>query len=113
MVNRAAVIIKCKEPFVKWVNAVEPNKSTPEVTLEELNKDRNVYLVAEHEGENIEKWISKNFKVLFENELEDWYLDESLWPKKRTRKVFDEWFDIECFSVIIDTVGGKIFDDGM
>ena len=55
--------------------------------------------------------ISLNFEQLFESEIEDWYTDESLWPKNRNRKLFDEWFDVECHSVLIDTVDGKIIDD--
>jgi len=68
-------------------------------------------LISETDGENYEKWIELNFKELFESELEGWYTDETLWPQKRTKKIFDEWFDVECHSVLIDTVGGKIYDD--
>ncbi|MCP3888985.1 MAG: hypothetical protein GY702_08955 [Desulfobulbaceae bacterium] len=46
-----------------------------------------------------------------ESEIEDWYTDESLWPKNRDRKLFDEWFDVECHGVLIYTVGSKIIDD--
>jgi hypothetical protein len=35
----------------------------------------------------------------------------SLWPRKRDRKTFDEWFSVECHTVIIDTVGSIIEDD--
>jgi len=63
------------------------------------------------DGEMGENWIALNYKQLFENEFEDWYTDETLWPQKRTRKLFNEWFEVECHSVLIDTVGGNIFDD--
>lgn len=110
MVNRSAVILKYKQPVIDWINDVDPLKNT-EITLDYANEDRTVYLIHEDESENIERWISANFLQLFESELEDWYTDESLWPKKRNRKVFDEWFEVEFHSVIIDTVGGKIYDD--
>ena len=58
-----------------------------------------------------EHYYDKRYKQLFESEIEDWYTDESLWPKNRTRKLFDEWFDVDCHSVLIDTVDGKIIDD--
>lgn len=111
MINRAAVILKYKAPFIQWVNDADPYKNNPGITLESENKDCTVYLILEDDAENIEEWISLNFKQLFESEIEDWYTDESLWPKNRNRKLFDKWFDVECHSVIIDTVDGKIVDD--
>ncbi|MDA9761917.1 hypothetical protein N9C84_02485 [Desulfobacterales bacterium] len=111
MINRAAVILKYKAPFIQWVNDADPYKDNPGITLESENKDCTVYLILEDDAENLEEWISLNYEQLFESEIEDWYTDESLWPKNRTRKLFDEWFDVECHSVLIDTVDGKIIDD--
>jgi hypothetical protein len=111
MINRSAIILKYKGPFVRWVNEADPNIDDPGVTLEEANEDQTVYLIAEDECENIEKWISLNYKALFENELEGWYTDESLWPKKRDKKTFKEWFTVECHSEIIDTIQDPLEDD--
>ena len=111
MINRADVILKYKAPFIQWVNDADPYKDNPGITLESENKDCTVYLILEDDAENLEEWISFNFEQLFESEIEDWYTDESLWPKNRNRKLFDEWFDVECHSVLIDTVDGKIIDD--
>ena len=111
MINRAAVILKYKAPFIQWVNDADPYKDNPGITLESENKDCTVYLILEDDAEKLEEWISVNFKQLFESEIEDWYTDESLWPKNRNRKLFDEWFELECHSVLIDTVDGKIIDD--
>ncbi len=52
-----------------------------------------------------------NYEALFESELEEWYTDEKLWPKKRDIKLFHEWFEVECHTVIIDTIEGPIEDD--
>ena len=112
MINRAAIILKYKEPFLRWMNEADPNVGDPSVTMENAHDDRNVYLIGDEDGENFEKWISANCKTLFENELEDWYTDESLWPKKRDKKTFNEWFTVECHTVILDTVGDPIEDDG-
>jgi len=111
MINRAAVILKYRAPFVKWVNDADPYEAEPGTTIEEVNEDRTVYLIRDDDAEKLEEWISLNFKTLFESELEDWYTDESLWPKKRNRKLFDEWFEVQCHSVLIDTVGSAIVDD--
>ena len=111
MLNRAAVILKYREPFVRWINEADPYVDDPGITMENANEDRNVYLISDEDGENSEKWISLNYKILFQNELEGWYTDESIWPKKRNRKTFNEWFAVECHTVIIDTVGGPLEDD--
>lgn len=111
MVNRAAVILRYKDPIVKWINEADPVKDGSEVSLASANEERTVYLVSDGEAENIDRWIRENHGVLFESELEGWYTDESLWPKKRDLKTFKEWFEVECHSVVLDTVGGQIFDD--
>jgi hypothetical protein len=43
------------------------------------------------------------FKLeIFEIELHAWYRDPKTWPKKRTPTMFDEWFEMEFHSMIID-----------
>ena len=111
MINRSEVILKYKEPFIRWINEADPYEDDTGITSKNANEDRNVYLITDEDGENVEEWISLNYKTLFENELEGWYIDESLWPKKRDKKTFYEWFEVECHTVIIDTVNGPIEDD--
>jgi len=111
MLNRGAVILKYKEPFIKWIHDVDPVKDKTVISIESANEERTVYLITDGDAENVDKWIHQNHKVLFESELEDWYTDEKLWPEKRDLKTFKEWFDVECHSVIMDTVGGEIYDD--
>jgi hypothetical protein len=111
MINRAAVILKYKDPFVKWLNATDPYDENPGISLAEANDDGTVYLIRDEDGENLEDWLALNYKTLFENELEDWYTDESLWPKKRTKKKFHEWFEVACHTAIYDTVGAPIVED--
>lgn len=111
MVNRGAVILKYKEPFIQWINEADPIENTSVITISQANQERTVYLISDGDAENIKKWIRANHITLFENELEGWYTDESLWPKKRDYKTFMQWVDVECHSVILDTVGGEIYDD--
>ena len=114
MINRAAVILKYKTPAVKWVNDADPINDNPGITTESINEERTVYLITDEDADTLDifnQWIKKNFKALFENELEGWYTDERLWPKKRNLKLFYEWFEVECHSVIVDTVESPIEDD--
>jgi len=111
MVNRGAVIVKYKEPFIKWINDADPVENSTEITIEIANEDRTVYLITDADAENIEEWVRENYETLFESELEGWYTDETLWPKKRDFQTFQEWCQVECHSLILDTVGGEIYDD--
>ena len=114
MVNRAALLLKYKDPAIRWINDADPGEKTHEITAADVNRERTVYLISEKDADDapaVNRWIKRNFKILFEEELEGWYTDPSLWPQKRTLKLFREWFDVECHSVLIDTVGGAIYDD--
>lgn len=116
MINRGAIILRYKEPAVRWINQTDPYRGHQNITLEEANNDSTVYLISNRDAEDdhaVSQWVKKNFKVLFEAELEDWYNEPALWPKKLTYKLFQEWFDVESHSVLIDTVGGEIYDDGI
>lgn len=44
VINRAAVILKYKPPFVQWINESDPYDDNPGITMEEANEDRTVYL---------------------------------------------------------------------
>ena len=111
MINRGAIVVRLLEPFVRWINEADPVVDDPGISLESANEDKTIYLITEDDADNLERWLKKNYMTLFEQELEEWYVDETLWPKKRNRKMFNEWIEIECHSVILDTVGGRITDD--
>ncbi len=114
MINRAAILLRYKEPAVKWVNEADPYDDDPGITIDSANDDRTVYLLKDKDADtpgSLGKWIKRNYKTLFESELEGWYTDESIWPGKRDLKLFSEWFDVECHTVIEDTVGLPIEDN--
>lgn len=97
-INRNAILIRPKEPFFNWLNALFKD-DTPVLEKEE----NNIYLIREMDSnEHIDRWIKKNFDDLFVNELNDWYTDESGWPTNRTYKMFCEWFDVEINSMVLD-----------
>jgi hypothetical protein len=114
MLNRTVLILRYKEPALRWINENDPD--SPPMTLEEVNDDKTVYLVADDAAdspEQIRRWLKKNFRFVFESELEGWYTDEDMWPAELTLKLFEEWFDAEFHGVILDTVDGPLEDDGL
>ncbi len=114
MVNRAAVLLRYKQPAVDWINEVDPAKTKRIMTLDEVNEERTVYLIGDTIAESSDKlhrWIRRNFSQLYEMELNAWYTDPALWPASRTYKLFQTWFTVECNTVIVDLVGTEIYDD--
>jgi len=114
VINRAALLRRYKQPAVQWINEADPNPDNRALTLEEVNEERLVYLIRDEDADSpchVEKWVKANFQSLFENELDGWYTDPSLWPKPLTYQLFQRWFDIECHSMVVDTVGGVIEGD--
>ena len=114
MINRAAIILRYREPAVSWINEADPYDDDPGITQEVVNQERTVYLIRTEDAETsaaVDEWIELNFRQLFEAELEGWYTDPTLWPQDLTLPLFREWFDVEHHSVLIDTVGGRIRDE--
>jgi len=114
MINRAAVILKYKDPAIRWINEADPYDDDPGITAESVNQERTVYLISDSDGDSKEtlgKWLKKNYRAIFEEELAGWYDDPTLWPGNRTLSLFHQWFEIDCHTVLIDTVGVQIHDD--
>lgn len=114
MINRAAIIIRYREPAIDWLNRVDPYDDGREITWEEANHDATVYLVSPEDTESwdaIEEWVRINFAELFEAELEEWYADPMVWPQERSLALFWEWFDVEVHTALVDTVGTPIEEE--
>ncbi|HWO57529.1 MAG TPA: hypothetical protein VNN55_08180 [bacterium] len=101
--NRTAIVLRPKQPFVDWINETEPDDRP--VTLEEVAEDNVVYLIPENRDDDVDRAVRKYWREIFEEELFGWCTDESLWPTRLTFAMFREWFDIEAHSVVRD-VGG-------
>jgi hypothetical protein len=114
VVNRGALLLRYLEPAVRWINDADPHPSGSDVTLADVNEERTVYLIHDTAGDDpatLESWLRRNYAALFEAELEGWYTDPSLWPKKRNYEMFRQWFVPECHTVVIDVVGDEIVED--
>lgn len=90
MLNRAALLVRYRQPFVDWINRTDPTPSHS-VTLADLEDERTVYLVEVEDEEGLEIWLRINHRALFEDELRGWYTDPALWPSDRSLKVMREW----------------------
>lgn len=103
MINRAALVIKPKQPMVDWIN----QQSDPGhccITLEDARDDCTVILIPEYEdSDQAKKNIKELHTWIFESELNAWFTDRKAWPKSRSFKLFQEWFDVEIHSLVVDS----------
>lgn len=106
-INRTAVVIKAKQPFVDWLNSI-PGETTDN-TIETVSSENSTFLIPEFFGpvESLD-YIKKIYSDIFEYELIAWYTDEELWPRKRNWEMFQEWFSIKINSEVIDLVDDDI-----
>lgn len=102
MINRSALIVKPKQAMVDWIN----QQSNPEhccITLEDAREDCTVILIPEFEdARQVKTNIRELHKWIFESELHAWFTDKTAWPQNRSFKVFQEWFEIEIHSLVVD-----------
>lgn len=102
--NRTAIKIIPQKPFYDWVRYLYPDHED-----RDYNQDNNNYLVREMDSnEEAVRWLRKNFKFIFANELHDWNTDDENWPSNRNWKLFKDWFKFEISSMIMDTLDDAI-----
>ena len=114
MVNRNALILRYKDPAVRWINEADPSPDGQDITLTDVNEERTVYLIDDRIGDDprsFERWLRKNYEEIFEMELDGWYTDPKLWPQDRSLALFRAWFDVELHTVLVDLGAGEMYDD--
>lgn len=101
VINRYAVVIGPRTRFLQWVQATVPIREP--ATLADLRAEASVYLLTPgHEMDPLELSLKRHYGQIFDRELESWCIDESTWPSDRGWAVFQEWFEYEIGSMVID-----------
>ncbi|WP_416885688.1 hypothetical protein [Marinospirillum sp.] len=102
MLNRSAINIKLKQPFVDWINGLD-DESDDLVTLAEVNQEATTYLVPELEdGEDLQVFLEERYVDLLENELLSWEEDPAYWPEELSREVFEAFIQVELSFMVFD-----------
>ena len=111
MVNRSAIVIKARKPFLDWLKSL-PDPEDQGTTLKEINEGANVYLLPPYWAEMNSTSVQWEFySAIFEMELYDWWADEADWPAGRDLKMFHKWFNPELHDVIEDLVDAPLIDE--
>ena len=104
-INRNVLVVVPTEGFLAWARKNPDDDAA--LTLEELVEDSTAYLIPEQDAD-AESWLKRNFKTVFEIELDGWCADPSLWPKDRSMKTFRKFFRVYYCSSVIDLGDGPI-----
>ena len=103
-VRRTALVLKPKQPFKDWL--VDLDSGDIKV---DLTNDTDVYLLPDFEDpKQVENWLKRNYDQIFCDQMNNWYVDESVWIQNRTYKIFKEWFDFSIHTMIWDTMDTPI-----
>lgn len=108
MVNRSAIVLRPKEPFKAWLRScLERDGAVTDIEAAIAGaggKDRTVYLIPDYHDDGEAREVLEEFApLLFEQELSSWDEDEESWPSERGFEQFQEWFDYELLSLVVDT----------
>lgn len=102
MLNRVALTITRKQPYVDWANGTDG--PVPVVDYPEDDR-RTIYLApVGRTAPDLAGLLEQFWEEVFEVELSMWMEDESTWPHPRTREMFDEWFDAQVDEGVVDLV---------
>ena len=95
-INRSVVIVRPKQPFLDWLTSVEKALGG-RVSQIDLTEEGAAFLIPDEDiidAKEARRYIEKKWREIFEQFLFDWFIEDTLWPKKRTLKMFREWFDL-------------------
>ena len=110
MVNRSAVIVKPRQPNLRWARR-DDAEGLAETVFKTFHAEPTVYLLPEYEDPPSQNKVLEEFwPRLFEVMLEGWITDEGHWPKNRTFEMFHEWFEVYMSSIVRDLYPDEPFE---
>lgn len=99
--NRSAIVLKPKQPFVDWLHAVDP--TSHDIRLFDVAGEPTIYLIPPCESnDQLENILRDRCEEIFEEQLDSWYRESSSWPQNRGYEVFCEWFEYQHASMLLD-----------
>ncbi len=103
-VKRSAMMIKIKKPFIDWLKSIDPIDEN-----DQMLKEGDIYLLPDYEEKKqMEDWLEENFDDIFSDQLNNWIMDEELWPQLRSFKMFKDWFEYSLHTMVWDTEEDEI-----
>jgi hypothetical protein len=80
---------------------VDPTSAS--LTIVNLTREPTIYLVDECDNPDDEEACLRALcSTIFEDQLDGWWRDRTVWPTPRSLAVFRRWFDYQLHSMLID-----------
>ena len=99
MLNRILVLVIPKKPFYDWERNVFPDLAP----MDPNENDYDSFLLNKTYSKiDLKEILKEEWEWIFESQLHGICTDDSRWPKKRTWKMFTDWFDIKCSTIVVD-----------
>jgi hypothetical protein len=93
--------VRPKSPFLDWLHGADPTSVT--LTLADLEREPTIYLIPECGDAEDERVVLETvFQVIFEDQLNGWWRDRTMWPTARSFGTFTRWFDCQFHSTLLD-----------
>lgn len=103
LLNRSALSVKPTQPFLDWINSLEPTVGDDDLTLEDLDHESTIYLIPEMDTpEALEAFVRERYMEILENELRAWEEDERQWPESLDWALFQRFLTVEHSYLAID-----------
>jgi hypothetical protein len=110
MLNRSAVVVKPKQPFLDWLHTADP--TSHRLTLGDLSREPTIYLLPECNTEaDVQELLSERCKEIFVEQLAGWFRDEETWRRDRSFDVFCRWFEFRHHSMLVDLSDEPLIDE--
>ena len=107
MLDRGALIVRPKQPYLDWAASLDDSGLVPNP-----DDEQTVYLVPGFEDDKeAARVLRRVCGEVFARELRAWHTDESAWPGNRTLALFKRWFHFELHSVVEDLCDDALDDD--
>jgi hypothetical protein len=98
--NRSAVIVTPKQPFLDWLHRADPTSRA--LSLEAVSEPT-IYLLPDCEEEpELVAHLKNCCDTIFEDQLDGWYRDQSRWPADRDFETFCFWFKYRAHTLVFD-----------
>ena len=107
-INRSAIVVKYKTPFMEWRNSLYIGSSLNKVpsdsnNLDSFNQENLVYLLEEHDDNyHLESLLKQRYISIFQDVLKGWCKDTSRWPDELSWNLFNSFFEINAHSRVKD-----------
>ncbi|GEK48064.1 hypothetical protein PRZ61_15960 [Halomonas pacifica] len=103
LLNRSALSVKPTQPFLDWINSLEPTVGEDDLTLDDIDRESTVYLIPEMDApEALQAFVRERYLEILETELRAWEEDERLWPETLDWALFQRFLRVEHSYLAMD-----------